>query len=148
MRVGEVVIRCVAPDLDRTPTPSDPVARVEVGGARVALHVPGQAVVAGRLVSALAREHGRLTLRVDPIATGRSLAIFPHVPVDTGELSITVTGVDAHKVFLRLVRPGAPPEHTIVALPSRGQAALDRPGHRIAIERVAPPWVVMRIDRR
>jgi serine/threonine-protein kinase len=147
-RVGELLIRCIAPDLDRTPTPTDPVARVEVGGAKVALHVPSQAVVAGRLVSALARENGRLTLRVDPIATGRSLAVFPHVLVDTGDLAVTVTGVDAHRVFLRLLRPGAPPEHTIVAMPGRGQAVVERPGHRIAIERVAPPWVVMRIDRR
>jgi len=147
-RAGELAVRCVGLDLDRTPT--EPVARIEVtrGGRTepLVVHVPGQVAIDGHLVSALARDGGRLSLRIDPVAPGRSLLAFPYVPLATAGLTITVTGVDDHKVFLTLERTGALPEHTIVAVPARGSALVERPGHRIEVERLAPPWVSLRVD--
>jgi len=148
---GELTVRCTGLDLERTPT--DSVVYVEVTrgdrgdhGEPIALNVPGQATVAGHLVSALARDGQRLSVRVDPIGPGRPLLMFPHVTVAVERFYIAVTGVDPHKVFLRLAQAGAPPEHTIVAVSGKGRAVVERPGRRISIERVEPPWVVLRID--
>jgi serine/threonine protein kinase len=147
VRVGDLVVRCSALDFDRTPT--EPVARLEVTRndwiERVALDVPGQAAVAGHLVSMLACDGGRLSLRIDPIAAGRELLVFPHVTVAIDRFYIAVTGVDEHKVFLRLAHDGAA-EHTIVGVSAKRRAVVERAGRRIGVERVAPPWVILRVD--
>jgi serine/threonine-protein kinase len=147
-RVGDLLVRCISLDFERTPT--EPIARLEVRRddrtERVALDVPGQATLAGHLVSTLSCERGRLSLRVDQVAAGQSLLVFPHVTVAIGRFYVSVTGVDEHKVFLRLAHEGAAPEHVIVGVSAKRHGVVERAGRRIGVQRVAPPWVVLRVD--
>gem|GEM_PF-4471864 len=146
--IGELKLRLLPLDHERTPT--DPVIQLDVTHGdvteRLGLEVPGQALHVGYLLTALSRSGGKLSLRASPVRAGVSMPMFPYVPVVIGELTVEVTGVGEAKVFFSLTRDGHRPEHLIVAASDTEPATITREGYRLTVERVAPPWVTVRVD--
>ena len=148
VQAGELRLRCVPVSEERTPT--DPLVNLDVtiddATVRLALGVPGQIEHAGYLFTSLSRDEKGLALRAVPVRPGRSLLIFPYVPLVIAGLTIEVTGVRESKVFLSLALAGQRPEHLIVIATNSSPGVVARPGYLVTVEALTPPWVTLRVD--
>jgi serine/threonine-protein kinase len=146
--VGELRLRLLPLDSERTPT--DPVIQLDVthteSTERVGLEVPGQTLHVGYLLTALSRDAEGLLLRATPARAGVAMPVFPYIPIVIGELTLEITGVGDARAFLKVTRDGQRAENLIVAVADGAPGTVEREGYRITLERLEPPWAMMRVD--
>lgn len=150
-RAGDLSLRLVeAGAVTSEATPTELLVHLDLTvdnrTERVALEVPGQTEHGGYLVTSLSRDETALLVRAVPVRLGQPLLVFPYVPVTIGPVTVEITAVRESKVFLLASRAGAGPEHLIVAATNKAPGVVERPGYRLTIEGLAPPWVTLRVD--